>query len=219
MLSDPRTSRRQEMQLGPGPLAIIGHCELAKSVLLLQVRGHPDARSPSVLANAAPFDQRLVTLLSYQLFKQSVLKHHTMRRKTAPPTMSSSVSGPSDVRPGPADLEPPSDARKAFVSHSLAMQVWKRLTPFNPSSATFWAQKKIQCTRSADCSASCEALTSTCSGSLLVSPGSVKSDLKSPITNFVYLHPFSLRSRRGMQQVQPAFGLLLGLATNEGLLT
>jgi hypothetical protein len=38
-------------------------------------------------------------------------------------------------------------------------------------------QVDVKCTRSADCSASCEALTSTCSGSLLVSPGSVKSDL------------------------------------------
>jgi hypothetical protein len=85
------------------------------------------------------------------------------------------------------------------------MHVQKGLTPLEPSSATFWAQRKIQCTRSADCSASCETSTSTCSGSLLVSPGSVKSDLKSPITNFVYLNPFSLRSRRGMRQVQPFF--------------
>ncbi|TKA50213.1 hypothetical protein B0A53_06447 [Rhodotorula sp. CCFEE 5036] len=36
--------------------------------------------------------------------------------------MSSSVSGPSDVRPGPADLEPPSDARKAFFRNFLGAE-------------------------------------------------------------------------------------------------
>ncbi|KAG0655267.1 hypothetical protein C6P46_001081 [Rhodotorula mucilaginosa] len=36
--------------------------------------------------------------------------------------MSSLVSGPADVRTGPADLEPPSEARKAFSRHFLGAE-------------------------------------------------------------------------------------------------
>ena len=82
-------------------------------------RGHPDISSPSLKEDAGLFNRRLVTLLLHKVTEASCAHASNSLLKHCSCIMSSLVSGPADVRTGPADLEPPSEARKAFVSHSL----------------------------------------------------------------------------------------------------